>query len=75
LRQILFLFPVLLAAQSKPGVKTPGVQIPMAALKPDAVFEVPGAPDWIAVDESVWISNMPKNSVARIDPNVLLEVS
>jgi YVTN family beta-propeller protein len=59
------------AAQStKPGVKTPGVQIPIADLKPDAVFEVPGAPDWIAVGESVWISNKPKNSIARIDPKI-----
>src|SRR5579864_3411783 len=54
--------------QPKPGVKTPGVKIPMASLKPEAVFEVPGAPDWIAVGESVWISNEPKDSVTRIDP-------
>src|SRR6202035_3221743 len=46
----------------------PGVQIPITALKPDAVFEVPGAPDWIAAGESVWVSNKPKNSVAHIDP-------
>jgi virginiamycin B lyase len=37
-------------------------------LKPDAVFEVLGAPDWIAIDDSVWISNKPGNSVTRIDP-------
>lgn len=52
----------------KPGVKTPGVQAPMSLLKPEAVFEVPGSPDWIAIAESVWISNKPKNSVTRIDP-------
>jgi virginiamycin B lyase len=52
----------------KPGVKTPGVQIPFASLKPDYEFPVPGAPDWIAVGESIWISNSPKNSVTRIDP-------
>jgi DNA-binding beta-propeller fold protein YncE len=52
----------------KPGVKTPGVQIPMARLKPEAEISVPGAPDWIAVGESVWISNKPRDSVARIDP-------
>ncbi len=52
----------------KTGVKTPGVQIPIASLKPDAVLEVPGVPDWIAVRESVWVSNKPKNSVARLDP-------
>src|SRR5947207_1195330 len=38
------------------------------ARKPEAVFEVPGAPDCIAIDESVWVSNYPKNSVARLDP-------
>ena len=52
----------------KPGVKTPDVRIPIAALKPEAVFEVPGAPDWLAIDESVWVSNYPKNTVARLDP-------
>ena len=52
----------------KPGVKTPDTKIPIAALKPDAVFEVPGSPDWIVVGDSVWISNKPKNNVVRIDP-------
>jgi YVTN family beta-propeller protein len=49
-------------------VKDPGVRVPITALKPEAVFEIPGAPDWIAVDESVWVSNYPKNTVARLDP-------
>ncbi len=52
----------------RPGVKTPGARIPIEKLKPDAIFEVPGSPDWIAVDESVWISNYPKGSITRIDP-------
>jgi virginiamycin B lyase len=52
----------------KPGVKTPGVKIPIERLKPDAVFPVPGAPDWIAVDEAVWVSNKPKDRVMRLDP-------
>jgi hypothetical protein len=52
----------------KPGVKTPGVKIPIERLQPDAVFPVPGSPDWIAVDEDVWISNKPKDSVARLNP-------
>ena len=74
LRRIFLASAFALFAQSppskpaKPGVKTPGVQIPIASLRPEAVFEVPGAPDWIAVSESVWISNKPKNSVTRIDP-------
>jgi virginiamycin B lyase len=52
----------------RPGVKDPGVRVAMTALKPEAIFEVPGAPDWIAIDESVWISNYPKDTVARLDP-------
>jgi YVTN family beta-propeller protein len=50
----------------KPGVKTPGVKIPIERLQPEAVLSVPGSPDWIAVDEDVWISNKPKDSVARL---------
>ncbi len=52
----------------KPGVKTPGVQIPMASLKPEAIFELGGSPDWQAVGDAVWISNKPKNAVAKLDP-------
>src|SRR2546428_576065 len=52
----------------KPGVKTPGVQMPIAGLTPEAVFQVPGAPDWIAVDDAVWISNKPKDEIVRLDP-------
>ena len=52
----------------RPGVKTPGVRIPIERLKPDAVFAVPGTPDWLAIDEAVWVSNKPKNSVSRLDP-------
>ena len=51
-----------------PGITTPGIQIPLAKLKPDAIIPVPGAPDWIAVGEDVWVSNRPKSNVSRIDP-------
>jgi virginiamycin B lyase len=54
-------------APPKPGVATAGMRIPISRLKPEAVFPVPGAPDWIAVGESVWISNYPKDSVTRLD--------
>ncbi len=40
----------------------------MARLKPEAVFPVPGAPDWIAVDDAVWVSNAPGDNVFRLDP-------
>jgi virginiamycin B lyase len=52
----------------KPGVSTPGVRIQMSRLKPDAVFEIGGTPDWLAVDEDVWVSNKPKDSVTRMSP-------
>ncbi len=59
-------------SEVKPEVKTnpklAAVQLPMARLKPEAVFEVPGVPDWQAVDEMVWISNGPKNSITSMDP-------
>ena len=57
------------APKPKPGVATPGVKIPVEKLEPIATFEIPGAPDWMAVDDSVWVSNAPKNTVTRIDPN------
>jgi virginiamycin B lyase len=37
-------------------------------LHPLAKFTIPGSPDWLAIDESVWISNKPKNNLTRIDP-------
>src|SRR5881392_734363 len=56
------------ARPKRPGVDTPGVRIPITKLKPDAVYEFAGAPDWMAVDKDVWVSNSPKNTVARMDP-------
>ena len=52
----------------RPGVSTPGVRIPITKLKPEAVFELPGVPDWLAIDEQVWVSNSPKDTVHRLDP-------
>ena len=52
----------------RPGVSAPGVKIPITKLKPDAVFELPGVPDWLAIDEHVWVSNSPKDTVHRLDP-------
>ena len=56
------------ARPSRQGVKTPGVQIPIAQLKPEAVFDVPGTPDWLAIDDHMWVSNSPKDTVSRLDP-------
>ena len=55
-------------APKRPGVTTPGVRIPITKLKPEAVYDFAGAPDWMAVDKEVWVSNSPKNMVARLDP-------
>ena len=52
----------------RPGVSTAGVQIPMTKVKPDAVFSLPGVPDWLAIDDHVWVSNSPKHTVHRLDP-------
>jgi len=68
LAAITAMFDQNLAPPPKPGVKTPGVRMPIERLQPEAVFSVPGRPDWIAVDEAVWISNKPKDSVTRLDP-------
>jgi virginiamycin B lyase len=56
------------ARPKRPGVTTPGVRIPITKLTPEAIYDVPGAPDWMAVDKEVWVSNSPKNSVSRLDP-------
>jgi virginiamycin B lyase len=52
----------------KPGVSTPGVKREMAAIKPDAVFPVEGAPDWqVVTEDAVWVTSAPKNTVHRLD--------
>ena len=56
------------ARPKRPGVHDASKRIPIEKLKPDHVFDVPGTPDWLAIDEHVWVSNEPKNSVTRIDP-------
>jgi streptogramin lyase len=46
----------------------------MAAIKPLAIFAVPGAPDWMAVaEDSVWVTSSPKNTVTQLkaDTNTL----
>lgn len=53
----------------RPGVKKEGVQRPMSALTPEAVFPAEGVPDWLVVTEdAVWVSNKPKNTIHRFDP-------
>lgn len=56
------------ARPKKPGVTSANVRIPIEKLTPDAVFEIGGTPDWLAIDEHAWVSNSPRNSVSRMDP-------
>lgn len=56
------------APVKRPGIAGPGVHRPIASLTPDAVFQTGGNPDWIVIDEDVWVSNYPANNVARLDP-------
>lgn len=62
--------------RNKPGVGNPKLRIPLARLTPETKFDLPGSPDWIAIDRDVWVSNKPKNNVTRIDPrkNVIAQV-
>jgi YVTN family beta-propeller protein len=51
-----------------PGVKEVGVQRRMSTVSPIAVFPVEGTPDWqVLTDDSVWVTNSPKNTVHRLD--------
>jgi YVTN family beta-propeller protein len=59
----------------RPGVSTPGIRIPITRLQPEAVFSLPGVPDWLAIDEHVWVSNSPKNTIHRLDPKTNTVVS
>jgi glyoxylase-like metal-dependent hydrolase (beta-lactamase superfamily II)/streptogramin lyase len=53
----------------RPGVKEPGVQRPMSVITPTAVFPIEGVPDWqVITEDSVWVSNGPKNTLHRLDP-------
>jgi YVTN family beta-propeller protein len=41
---------------------------PMSELHAIAKFSIPGSPDWVAIGDSVWISNNPKNNISQLDP-------
>lgn len=50
----------------KPGIKE--VQQPMDKVKAEAVFPVPGVPDWtIATPDAIWVSNKPKGTISKLD--------
>ena len=59
---------VALCALGGDSPKLKALQKPMSGVRAQAKFPVPGFPDWIAIGESVWISNKPKNNLSRLDP-------
>ena len=48
------------------GITTPGVQIPMASLKPAAEFPVPSKPEWLFFTDSLFLPG--KDALDRVDP-------
>ncbi len=51
---------------ARPGIKE--VQKPMTEVTPQAVFPVPGVPDWTtASPDGIWVSNKPKNSISKLN--------
>src|SRR5260370_31162643 len=65
---LLYLFSaVAMGAGQADGPVLKTVQHPMSELHAIAKFSIPGSPDWVAIGDSVWISNTPKNNIARLD--------
>lgn len=56
-----------MAAAHADGPDLKAVQHPMSDLHAIAKFSIPGSPDWVAIGDSVWISNNPKNNISRLD--------
>jgi virginiamycin B lyase len=57
-----------MAAAHVDGPELKAVQHPMSELHAIAKFSIPGSPDWVAIGDSVWISNNPKNNISQLDP-------
>jgi hypothetical protein len=56
------------AAQKPAGLDKQEVKREMAKISPLATFQVPGAPDWMAVTtDSVWVASQPRDTVTRLD--------
>lgn len=57
------------ARPPKPGVTTPGVRREMSAIKPVAVFNTGGSPDWMVLtDDAVFVTSARQKMVHRLDP-------
>jgi YVTN family beta-propeller protein len=58
---------VALGATHTDGPELKAVQHPMSELHAMAKFSIAGSPDWVAIADSVWISNKPKNNISQLD--------
>jgi virginiamycin B lyase len=58
----------MLAAVAVVGWAAGVAKIPLTKVQAVATFDVAKAPDWMAIDESVWVSHSPENAITRIDP-------
>jgi virginiamycin B lyase len=67
--RFLYLFAVTaMCAVHADGPELKAVQHPMSELHVIAKFSIPGSPDWVAISDSVWISNNPKSNISQLDP-------
>jgi virginiamycin B lyase len=67
-RLLYFLTATALGAAHADSPQLKAVQHPMSELHAQAKFSIPGSPDWVAIADSVWISNNPKRNISQLDP-------
>lgn len=67
-RLFYFLTATIMGATHADTPELKAVQHPMAELHAIAKFSIAGSPDWVAIGDSVWISNNPKNNISELDP-------
>jgi virginiamycin B lyase len=59
---------------ARPGIAE--VQVPFAAVKPEAVFKIGENADWVQItDDAVWVASSKPASVHRIDPKSNREIA
>jgi YVTN family beta-propeller protein len=65
--RLLLLLTAAATATYADGPDLKSVQHPMSELHAIAKFSIPGSPDWVAIGDSVWISNNPKANISQLD--------
>src|ERR1700683_2412264 len=69
INRLLYSFALIaIGAANADGPDLKAVQHAMSELHATAKFSIPGSPDWVAIGDSVWISNNPKNNISELDP-------